>query len=343
MTRPVGKKKPVKGIILSRTDSIGDVILSLPMAGVLKKLHPEIEILFLGRKYTREVIRNCKHIDEFLDWDEIRKKEMDAQISAFQSTGAEAIIHVFPRKEIAFLAKKSGIPNRYGTTNRLYHWYTCNQLIRLSRKKSELHEAQLNLKLLRPLGAKERYPLEEIPNYYGFKKPEDSNHLKKFTREDKINLILHPKSKGSAREWGVENFSKLIELLPREDFNVIITGTEEEGKLIRETLLSKYDHLQVTNGKINLQELISLISMADMLVAASTGPLHIAAALGKKCIGIYPPIRPMHPGRWAPIGTNAHYLVEDKECDICRKSMDCECIRNIAPELVKEKIMEVAE
>ena len=341
MTRPKGKKKPVKGIILSRTDSIGDVILSLPMAGVLKELYPETKLIFLGKNYTREIIHTCKHIDEFLDWDELREKDGAEQVREMQSTGAEAIIHVFPRKEIALLAKKSGIPLRYGTTNRLYHWYSCNRLIRLSRRTSELHEAQLNLKLLRPLGAKEVFAIDEIPAYYGFQKLNGAKHLEKYLREDRLNLILHPKSKGSAREWGTDNFSKLIGLLPKEDFNVIITGTEEEGKLIRDSILNKFPHLQDTTGKLSLRELISLINLADVLVAGSTGPLHIAAALGKTCIGIYPPIRPMHPGRWAPIGENAHYLVEDKECDLCRKNLDCKCIRNIAPVRLIQKIMEV--
>ena len=45
-------------------------------------------------------------------------------------------------------------------------------------------------------------------------------------------------------------------------------------------------------------------------------------------IGIYPPIKPMHPGRWAPLGINTEVLVQEiSECDDCRKTMDCHCIR----------------
>ena len=77
------------------------------------------------------------------------------------------------------------------------------------------------------------------------------------------------------------------------------------------------------------------------MVAASTGPLHIAAALGKYVIGIYPPIKPMHPGRWAPIGKNASYLVLDKKCNKCRNNSHCDCIEDINPELVKNKLMEI--
>lgn len=65
---------------------------------------------------------------------------------------------------------------------------------------------------------------------------------------------------------------------------------------------------------MNLKQFISFIAAADGLIAASTGPLHIAAALGKVALGIYPPIKPMHPpGRWAPLGKNASYLVLEKK------------------------------
>ena len=65
------------------------------------------------------------------------------------------------------------------------------------------------------------------------------------------------------------------------------------------------------------------------MIAASTGPLHIAAALGKKAIGLFAPMRPIHPGRWKPIGKQANYLVLNIDCSDCRKTMNCHCIREI--------------
>jgi len=85
--------------------------------------------------------------------------------------------------------------------------------------------------------------------------------------------------------------------------------------------------------------LISFINEIDGMVAASTGPLHIAAALGKYALGIYPPIKPMHPSRWAPLGKNADYLVINKNCNKCRKLDKCECIESIKPEDVKSKLV----
>jgi ADP-heptose:LPS heptosyltransferase len=314
-------------LIISRTDSIGDVVLTLPMAGYIKKQFPKCRIVFLGRNYTRDVVGLSEFVDVFLSWDEIKSLPNEEMANKLK---ADAIIHVFPVKEIAEAAKKAKIPLRIGTTNRLYHWWTCNKLIKLSRKNSDLHEAQLNLKLLSVFNINTDAPLNEIPSSYGFTKtvPLDTQFSYLIDRS-KFNLILHPKSKGSAREWGLENFSSLINNLPKERYKIFISGTREEGDLIRSFIETHSDVTDLT-GKMNLKQFISFINNCDGLVAASTGPLHIAAALGKKAIGLFAPMRPIHPGRWMPLGKDAHYLVMNRECNDCRENQNCHCIKEIS-------------
>ena len=330
----------MRKIILSRTDSIGDVVLTLPMAGVLKELLPESHIIILGRDYTRDVAECSVHIDEFISWDDISKLKNDREkMTVIKNTGADTIIHVFPDREIVRLAKKAGIGIRIGTTGRIFHYLTCNRLVRFSRRRSNLHEAQLNMKLLRPLGMNKELSLQEIVRYYGLEnKPALPEEFKTLTDPDRINLILHPKSKGSAREWGLENFRRLTELLDKNRYKIFITGTESEGELIRPYFKFDEEYCLDLTGKMSLQQLIAFIDHTDSLVAASTGPLHIAAALGKVAVGIYPPIRPMHPGRWAPMGVKASYLVLNKECDECRSGGICRCMLDIKPAEVIQKL-----
>jgi ADP-heptose:LPS heptosyltransferase len=94
---------------------------------------------------------------------------------------------------------------------------------------------------------------------------------------------------------------------------------------------------------MSLENFIKFIGLADGLVAASTGPLHIASALGKHAIGLYAPMRPIHPGRWSPIGINARALVINKNCSKCRNTGDCECIRAIEPEQVARLLMKLSK
>jgi heptosyltransferase-3 len=322
--------------IISRTDAIGDVVLTLPVAGVLRQLYPGAKIIFLGRSYTEDLIRACVFVDEFLNWDELQKLSPDEAVKKMADTGADTIIHVLPRPEIARMAKQAGIKQRIGTTNRLYHWWYCNKLVWLSRKNSPYHEAQLNLQLLRPLGAEKLYSLQEIGHYYGLRRltplPQEIAAL---PDPGKFNLILHPKSRGHGREWGLDYYIQLIDLLPKDRFKIFITGTSAEGHLL-EPLLQACPTVTDITGRLSLAEFITFISRADGLLASGTGPLHMAAALGIHAIGIFPPLRPIHPGRWAPIGPRASALVKDIDCTACKKTMDCTCIREILPTQVKD-------
>ena len=321
----------MKKIVLSRTDNLGDVILTLPLAGVLKKHSPQSQITFIGKKYTEAVIKSSRHIDIFLD-----REDVIASPELLKSIKADVIIHVFPDKEIAKTAKKAGIPLRIGTSHRLFHLLYCNKLVNFSRKNSPLHEAQLNCKLAEPLGI--TIPsLAEIPLYYGM---EASAQTEVSLNTNKFNLILHPKSKGSAREWPLEYFEALIKNLPEELFSIYITGTEKEGELIKQQHPSIFNYKHVTDltGKFSMEGLINFINQADGLVACSTGPLHIAAALGKYACGIYPPMKPLHPGRWAPLGKKAMYIVLEKDCFDCKKNMNCTCIQSILPTQVLDVV-----
>ncbi|MBE0649137.1 MAG: glycosyltransferase family 9 protein [Bacteroidales bacterium] len=338
----------MKRIILSRTDSIGDVLLTLPLAGVLKKYFPHINILFLGRSYTRPVIEACSFVDEFIDWDPVRTMSYRDQVAAFKAFRADAIIHVFMVGAIAKLADAADIPVKVGTTHRLFSWLYCNKLVWFSRRQSDLHEAQLNLKLLKPLGVEVMLERERIPDYYGLTTPKSpkgdllpplQRRVGEGSYGSQFKLILHPKSKGSAREWGLENFSRLIELLPKDRFNIYITGTKEEGEMMNEFLKKHRDEVTNMTGKMNLQEFMDFIRECDGLVAASTGPLHLAAAFGKVAIGLYAPMRPIYPTRWAPLGAKASYFVAVKECNDCRKTMDCHCMKEIRAEEVAERLM----
>lgn len=332
-------KKAPKSVLLCRTDSIGDVVLTLPLAGAIKRHFPETKIYFLGVSYTKDVVCLSRNVDEFLNWSEIKNLRPDKQIEFFKLKNIECAVHVFPNKDLSKLLKAAKIPVRVGTTNRLFHWWTCTKVVPFSRKKSSLHESQLNFKLIRFLGISVP-ALSEISALYGLSVlTQESEPLSHYIDKTKINLVLHPKSKGSAREWGIENFSRLISLLPKERVKIFIGGSKEEGNLI-ESLLKNHPEVINLCGVFSLKEYIHFISICDVFVAASTGPLHIAAALNIKALGVFAPMKPIHPGRWAPVGLFAKSFVLHKECNDCKHTMKCACILAISPIEIAKNILE---
>ncbi|MDR1848338.1 MAG: glycosyltransferase family 9 protein [Bacteroidales bacterium] len=320
-------------ILISRTDGIGDVVLTLPVANMLKKKFPQSLILFLGRNYTKPVIECCEDIDRFLSWDMLQKMPENEQISALKQEKIDAILHIFPQKAIARLAYKAKIPQRFGTSHRIYNLLYCNHLLHFSRRHSDLHEAQLNLQLLKPLIPDFVTPsINELSQYLKFKNI-TPNPYSNLLESNKFNLILHPKSKGSAREWDITNYCRLISLLPEDKFKIFVCGTQEEGNQIRSQLIEPYqERIEDLTGKCTLSQYIALIAEADGLIAASTGPLHISAIQNKHSIGLFPPIRPMNPQRWQPVGDKVKVFCANKECEICRKTGQCKCMQSITPE-----------
>lgn len=330
--------KNPKHIIISRTDGIGDVILTLPLCGVLKHYFPEAKVSFFGADYTQPVIACCTHIDEFISYDEFKKCNNKSQF--LRALNADVIVHVFPRKAIAQAAKEAAIKTRIGTSHRVFHWLTCNETVNIGRRNSNLHEAQLNIKLLKPLGINSEIETQPLASYCGFENIQPlPNRFEKLLDKNKFHLILHPKSNGSAREWGLENFAKLIELLPENKFQLFISGSKTEKELLKDWLQKLPEHVVDISGQMNLAEFIAFINACNGLVAASTGPLHIAAATGINALGLFAPIRPVHPGRWAPIGKKADFIIIKNSCNYCKnKPQSCACIHDISPNEVSTKI-----
>ncbi|MDA3920468.1 MAG: glycosyltransferase family 9 protein [Salinisphaera sp.] len=337
--------------LLNRADKLGDVILTLPMAGILKATFPGCKVSLLGQRYTAPLAECCEYIDEVYAWDEIAELPSQAErIARFKAFDADAIIHIYPKSEVARLARQAHIPKRIGTIRRLYHWPNCNRLLYLRRHHSPLHEAQLNIQLLRGVGIERFYELDEIGSYFGLSNiPPLPASIGAYLEAGKFNLIVHPKSAGSSREWPSHYFAQLIESLPPERFNVLVTGSAREGELVRDELPMHLAHVKDLMGRISLAELISLIDAADGLLAVSTGPLHIAAALGKATVGIYVPFRAKHTGRWGPIGPRTRTFQRAGKCTHCpvpkgeTDPTNCECMLQITPVQIKAHLTELAD
>jgi ADP-heptose:LPS heptosyltransferase len=150
-------------------------------------------------------------------------------------------------------------------------------------------------------------------------------------RKDEKFIIIHPGSGGSAVDLPIDKFKELIKHLTDKKYKIVLTGSERETEICNRLALNEF----VFNlaGRFNLEELIVLISKCSLLVANSTGPIHIAAALNKFTFGFYPKVKVCSAKRWGPY-TDKKFIYEPeldcKDCTIeqCEK-LNCMSTINI--------------
>jgi ADP-heptose:LPS heptosyltransferase len=203
-----------------------------------------------------------------------------------------------------------------------------------------LHEAELNLKLLSPIGVVPP-PLSELPAYFLIEEslPPLRYELLSLLDPHRFRLVLHPFSRGHGKEWPPSYFQKLISLLPRDRYQIILTGSAEERKRWDHTVGNLTPGILNLMGETNLADLIGLLARVDGVLASGTGPLHLSAFLGKRTLGLFPPIPGIGPERWRPIGPKAEYLTAPFRCKNCSDPSRCECMAKISPEMVAERIL----
>lgn len=336
-------QKPNLRFLLSRTDNIGDVILTLPLAHLLKRRFPDCRIYFLARDYVKAIVEACPAVDGFLSWDVLDKQSDANAADNIALCDIDIVLHVFPNHKIAKLMFRAEIGCRIGTSHRWYHYLYCNQQVKLNRKDSQLHEAQLNLALLTPLEITEKYSLQQLKQLLKLSPTPIPlpNHVEKLLDPHRFNLIIHPLSNKNGREWPLSYYLALITSLPKDRFNIFITGASHEVKLLR-PLTGKCSQAHDVSGQLSLNELIEFMRRCDGLLAGSTGPLHMASALGIKTLGLYPPAQTMNPARWAPMSQQAEYLVAESDCvKRCLKPEErtCACMNLLSVEQVKKVLL----
>lgn len=328
-------------ILVSRQDNIGDVILTLPMIARLRQLNPSARITMLCRGYTAPVVRLCADVDDVVEIESIQ----DDLVGYLKRAQVDTVILAQPDRSLAYAAFLARVRHRIGNARqKLYQLFYCNRRVRFSKGLSEDHEAQINFEFLRPYGERNIPAREQIPAMYHLDIPDDPTCTSMLAGHA-FNLILHMKSNGHGREWPIEHFASLARSLQDQpDVHIWLTGSAAEGTWIEEHAQSMLALPNVTNicGALSLLQLASFIKQADGLIASGTGPLHMSAAIGQRTLGLFPPTRPMHPGRWAALGRRASNLAAEKSCVDCRRitAPTCDCMRSITPASVLQIVQD---
>lgn len=314
--------KTPENILIIRTDRIGDVVLTIPMAKVLKEKFPSCRITFLVKEYTAPLLKDNKYIDEVIILKEAGGIGFISENRRLvKSKKFDTCFVVSPSLKITLIPFLSGIKQRIGTG---YRWYSflLNKKVFEHRKHALKNELEYNVGQLKFFV--DNPAVEKSPESFGIKiNYEALNKVKKILVDEKIDLtkpfiLIHPGSGGSAVDWPVHRFCELAELIKKNlDAQLIVTGSKNEFEICSK--ISSVGGAVNLAGKFNLAELTALISLCSVFIANSTGPLHIAAALGRHVIGFYPKIVVASPQRWGPYTTSAYIFQPEIDCSNCSR------------------------
>ena len=121
-------------------------------------------------------------------------------------------------------------------------------------------------------------------------------------------IVLHPGSGGSADRWPVAKFIELYDELDHNGYRVVLSGSDVEGEMIDAVTTRRGMTVRKITGETDLRTLAAVLSLASVVVANSTGPLHLAVAVGTRVVGLYPGKQIMSPVRWGPLGKGHRVL-----------------------------------
>jgi lipopolysaccharide heptosyltransferase II len=319
-----------KNLLIVRTDRIGDVVLSLPLAELVKRHFPECKVTYLLREYTKCIAQNHPFIDNILLLNEENGRvSIINNIKELSKYNFDTCVIVYPTFQTVLITFLSRIKNRIGTG---YRWYSflLNNKIYEHRKYAEKHELEYNVGLLEAFGIDEKVNVDNIE--FHLKVSEESKQkIDELLFQNNIDLqkpiiIIHPGSGGSAIDLPLNSFKELVEMiLKNTDATIIITGLASEKELCNQ--LTFDNSIKNFAGILSLSDLIALIDNSSIVISNSTGPIHIAAAVKKRVIGFYPKILSCSAKRWGPYSNKAKIFVPEIDCSDCTREqcerLDC--------------------
>ncbi|WP_348697229.1 glycosyltransferase family 9 protein [Duganella fentianensis] len=350
---PATAMAPGRRIMLAKTTQLGDLVISLPMAAALKRHDPHCTVILLTNRRTADIARHCPDVDEVFAAPE-DAAELTALLAAVRP---DIFIQVNPCRRLAQCAYDAALPIRIGSLFRRYNWQRCTHLVPISSPNSGLNKRLLDLQYLRPLGIVIK-DASEIPALYHLAPPASTGatpaeqqlpatvqHPAHYAQGRRTVILSPALVTARSHQWPLEFYAELIARIDPREVHWFICGTAEDRASLQ-PLLQRHAHAaNVTDmvGRLSLTEFMAFISQCDGLVAGSTGPLHLAAALGIHTLGLFQSRR-SDVQRWRPLGPMASVIHSQVRCRGERRLeqsgsvVPCPCMQAIAPATVAEHV-----
>ena len=356
-----------KRVLVVRLDEIGDMVMAAPLLRELRRNLVDAWITLIVKPAIYNLVELCPYIDEVLtyDWDtkgnlrQLRRHVRALELTVKHLWQRRFELAILPRWDAdiyngAFLTYFSGARWRVGYSENtvenkkhLNNGFDCLFTTVLPGNGCR-HEVLRNLDLIRSLGGivkEDRLELWTGKDDDEFAEQVLTNHL---VSRDGLLIVFGAGVREPKRRWPLRNYAEVGSWLQKEyGARIMMLGGKDDAALGEE--LQKYlgDIFVNMVGKTTLRQMAALLKRCDLFVGNDSGPMHIAAAVGKTVIEIA--CHPLNglathrnsPKRFGPWGATHHVLqpgIGREPCSDSCTAREPHCILGVSVERVIEAI-----
>jgi lipopolysaccharide heptosyltransferase I len=299
---PISFPSPPQRILIIKPSSIGDVLHALPVLGLLRKKWPEASISWLVTPACAGLVDGHPLLDETIYF-ERRKfgagwRSPRAAASFLKFTGGlrdrnfDLVIDLQGLFRSGWIAALARAPIRIGFANaREMAWLFYTH--RVPIHTMEQHAIDRYLAVMEALDCG-RSPVDFV-----FPTTDDDRaQVDEMLRGVGNFAVLLPGTNWPTKRWPAEYFAAIVAPL-RERFGLqsVIAGGSDVLEIVR-----GIDAMNLA-GKTNLRQLVALLERASLVIANDSGPMHIAAALGRPLVTPFGPTNPIRTGPYQRMGS----------------------------------------
>lgn len=293
-------------ILLVCTGLLGDTVMCTPAISQVRKVFPGARIWGLVTSRNKELLAPSPWFDDFLvyDWSPFplrRAKRRDLmhlkeQVRSLQPDLAIILLG----DDFAPLLYRAGIPRIVGVAGDEFA-SLCTDTYSIGHPRTWGPEERLGA--LRTLGD----PVASV-DVEVFVDSRAREHVERRLeslgqdRRKKPLVVFHPFGRNLAQwyPWP-QVVAAACGISEQTGSTVVLVGASREQKLLAAQGFSVPVRIVNWMGSLSVQELCALIERAAVVVSTDTGPLHLAGAFRRPCVGLFRAIRPEHAHRYRTV------------------------------------------
>src|SRR6202166_502105 len=285
--------------LVVRLTALGDILHTVPAVAALRTAHASARIDWIVERKWAPVLEGSPAINEVIPFDRRSVWGAIECVQRLREYRYTCAIDFQGLYKSSILAGLSGAERRIGFDRAWAREEGAAMFYTERVSPAGRHVAELNYSLAEHAGASRprapEYPLR-VPAG-GAASIRARLHELGITGE---YIVVGPGGSWRAKCWPAERYGEFCrEFEKRSDLRVIVIYGPGEESLAEEVCRAAVPAHPVAM-RTTIEELMGLLAHARCVVAADSGPLHIAAALGTPVVGLYGPTDPARNGPFVP-------------------------------------------